>query len=113
MEFNKELIKNLEQNENVCGVINSKIYYTTEFKEKAILEYEAGKTARDIFIEAGFNIQEISTVSDYASRIISKWRKAKSTKNNIHYPKKKIKENKTNLQKMQSRLEYLEAENEF
>ena len=58
----------------------------------------------------GFNLSEISDVPDYASRILSKWRKKKD---NIHYPKKKKKESKTKYQKMAARLEYLEAENDF
>ena len=113
MKFSKEQIKKLEQNSNVEAVINDSIYYTSEFKRRAIEEYLSGKSAREIFIEAGFNLQEISTVTDYSSRMISKWRKANLIKTNIHYLKKKIKENKTNYQKMQARLEYLEAENKF
>ena len=68
----------------------------------------------DAFIDAGFNLSEISTKSDYASRIISKWRSARSkNKNNIHFPQKRIKEKQSAYQKMAARLEYLEAENEF
>jgi len=113
MKFTEEEIKKLEQNPNVLRVKNDRIYYTESFKEQAKQAYLLGKTAKQIFIEAGFNLQEISSVPDYASRIMAKWRKSKSIKNNIHYPKKNIKENKTNYQKMQARLEYLEAENEF
>ena len=113
MKFSQEQILKLEQNVNVKAIINDKIHYTMEFKKKAIEEYLTGKSAKQIFIEAGFNLQDISTVPDYASRIISKWRIANNVKNNIHYPKKKIKENKTIYQKMQAKLEYLEAENEF
>ena len=114
MQFNQEQIKKLEENPHVLQVLDDKIFYTSEFKTKAIQDYEQGKSARQIFIDAGFNLSEISTISDYASRIISKWRSAKNkNKNNIHYPKKKIKENKSAYQKMAARLEYLEAENEF
>ena len=114
MQFNQEQIKKLEENPHVLQVLDDKIFYTSEFKTKAIQDYEQGKSARKIFIDAGFNLSEISTISDYASRIISKWRSAKNkNKNNIHYPKKKIKENKSAYQKMAARLEYLEAENEF
>ena len=113
MKFSKEQIENLKQNVNVEAVVNDRIYYTYAFKKQAVNEYLSGKSAKQIFIDAEFNLQEISTVSDYASKIISKWRKTIDVKNNIHYPKKKIKENKTNYQKMQAKLEYLEAENEF
>ena len=114
MKFNEEQIKKLEENPNVLQVLDNKIFYTPEFKAKAIQDYEQGKSARQIFIDAGFNLSEISTISDYASRIISKWRSARSkNKNNIHSPKKKIKEKQSAYQKMAARLEYLEAENEF
>lgn len=113
MKFNKGQIKSLEQNLNVLAVLPNKILYTQEFKEKAMQEYALGKTARQIFIEAGFNLSEISHIPDYASRILSKWRKAKS-QNNIHFsPKEKRKEKQSDYQKMKARLEYLEAENEF
>lgn len=110
MRFTEKQLKKLKNNENVIDIVNERIYYTEEFKEKAIQEYKQGKTARQIFEEAGFNLSEISDVPDYASRILSKWRKKK---NNIHYPKMKVKETKTKYQKMAARLEYLEAENEF
>ncbi len=114
MKFNEEQIKELEKNPNVLQILDNKIFYTPDFKLKAIQEYEQGKSARQIFIDAGFNLSEISTISDYASRIISKWRSARSkNQNNIHSPKKKIKEKQSAYQKMAARLEYLEAENEF
>ena len=113
MKFNEEQIKKLEKNPNILRVLPDKILYTQEFKEKAMQEYALGKSARQIFIEAGFNLSELSQISDYASRILSKWRKAKQN-NNIHFsPKKKRKEKQTDYQKMKARLEYLEAENEF
>lgn len=113
MKFNEEQIKKLKQNPNVLTVLPDKIFYTQEFKEKAIQGYALGKSAKQIFIEAGFNLSELSQIPDYASKILSKWRKTKSP-NNIHFsPKKKRKEKQTDYQKMKARLEYLEAENEF
>ena len=114
MKFTNEERKELEQNPNVQYVTPRYIFYTNEFKEKAITEYLMGKSARKIFEDAGFNLQILSKDSDYASKTLGKWRNSScNNKNNIHYPKKKIKENKSNYQKMQARLEYLEAENEF
>lgn len=88
MRFTEKQLKKLRNNENVLEIVNERIYYADEFKEKALQEYKQGKTARQIFEEAGFNLSEISDVPDYASRILSKWRKKKD---NIHYPKKKKK----------------------
>ena len=112
MKFNEEQIKKLEQNLNVLLALPDKIFYTQEFKEKAMQEYELGKSARQIFIEAGFNLSELSKIPDYASRILSKWRKAKQN-NNIYFSPRKSKAKQTDYQKMKARLEYLEAENEF
>lgn len=110
MKFTEEQIKALESNENIACVLNNQLRYTQKFKNKAIEEYAQGKTANQIFEEAGFNLQMLSKQSDYASKILSKWRQAS---NNIHYPKKKIKEKQTAYQKLLARNEYLEAENEF
>ena len=87
--------------------------YTKEFKEKAISEYESGKSANQIFQEAGIDISILSKCYDYASKTISKWRNANKEKINIHYPKKKAKQKKSAYQKLLERNEYLEAENEF
>ena len=112
MRFTKEERKKIEQNPNVYCVTSNNVIYTIEFKEKAITEYLMGKSARQIFEEAEFDLSMLSKSSDYASKTLAKWRKT-NKKENIHYPKKQIKENKTDYQKMQAKLEYLEAENEF
>ena len=115
MKFNEEQIKKLKQNPNVLTVLPDKIFYTQEFKEKAIQGYALGKSAKQIFIEAGFNLLDISQISNYASRILSKWRTTKN-KNNIHYLKNTLKRKRkkqSDYQKMKARLEYLGAENEF
>ena len=111
MKISKEQREKLLQNLYVAGLSERQIYYTEEFKEKALTEYALGKPARQIFLEAGFELEKISEQNDYASKTISKWRQAKGK--NIHYPKKKIKEKQSAYQKMAARLEYLEAENEF
>ncbi len=111
MKFNNEQQKKLLQNPNVMAVSDKQVFYTKEFREKALTEYAMGKTARQIFEDAGFNLAELSGKNDYASKMLSKWRQAKG--NNIHYPKKIIKEKQSAYQKMAARLGYLEAENEF
>ena len=111
--FTKEERELLEKNPNVKSVTINQIYYTEEFKDKAIKEYLEGKSANQIFREAGINIEEISVQSSYASSILSKWRKRKEYSSSVHYQKKQIKENKTAYQKLLQRNEYLEAENEF
>lgn len=111
-KFTKEEKALLEKNPNIQAVLSNQVLYTTEFKEKAIAEYESGKSANQIFQEAGIDTSILSKQYDYASKTISKWRLSNRKKINIHYPKKK-KEKKSAYQKLLERNEYLEAENEF
>ena len=111
-KFTKEEKELLESNPNIQAVLSNQVLYTKEFKENAIIEYESGKSANQIFQEAGIDTSILSKQYDYASKTISKWRLANREKINIHYPKKK-KRKKSAYQKLLERNEYLEAENEF
>lgn len=112
-KFTKEEKELLEQNPNIQAVLSNQVLYTKEFKEKAVIEYESGKSANQIFQEAEIDTSIISRQYDYASKTISKWRATNREKINIHYPKKKCKQKKSAYQKLIERNEYLEAENEF
>ena len=112
-KFTQEEKKILESNPNIQAVLTNQVLYTKEFREKAVLEYEGGKSANQIFQEAGIDTSIISKRYDYASKIVSKWRSSNREKINIHYPKKKTKTKKSAYQKLLERNEYLEAENEF
>ena len=112
-KFTKEEKELLEQNPNIRAVLSNQVLYTKEFKEKAVVEYESGKYANQIFQEAGINTEILSKQYDYASKTISKWRAANREKINIHYPQKKSKQKKSAYQRLLERNEYLEAENEF
>lgn len=112
-KFTKEEKELLELNPNIQAVLSNQVLYAKEFKEKALVEYESGKSANQIFQEAGIDTSILSHRNDYASKTISKWRNANKEKTNIHSPKKKIKQKKSAYQKLLERNEYLEAENEF
>jgi len=113
-KFTKEEKELLEKNPNIQAVLSNQVLYTKDFKEKAVKEYENGKTANQIFQEAGINTSILSKQYDYASKTISKWRNANREKINIHNPKKKTNTKKDSAyQKLLKRNEYLEAENEF
>ena len=77
--------------------------YTKDFKEKAVIEYESGKSANQIFQKAEIDILILSKRYDYASKIISKCRAANRKKINIHYPKRKCKQKKSANQKLLER----------
>lgn len=112
-KFTKEEKILLENNPNIQAVLSNQVLYTKEFKEKAINEYENGKSATQIFIDAGIDTSILSKKPDYASKTISKWRKATRKNENIHYSKTKTKTKELSYQKLLKRNEYLEAENEF
>lgn len=112
-KFTKEEKLILESNPNIQAVLSNQVVYTKGFKEQAIKEYESGKSANQIFEEAGINTSILSDHPDYASKTLSKWRNANRKKINIHYPQKNIKNKDSTYKKLLKRNEYLEAENEF
>lgn len=112
-KFTKEEKELLESNPNIQAVLSNQVLYTKEFKDNAVIEYESGKTANQIFQEAGINTTILSKQYDYASKTISKWRNANKERINIHNPKKKTNKKDSAYQKLLKRNEYLEAENEF
>lgn len=112
-KFTKEEKELLEQNPNIQAVLSNQVLYTKEFKEHAVAEYKNGKSANQIFKEAGIDTSILSKKYDYASKTLSKWKNANKEKTNIHCPKKKSKQKKSAYQKLLERNEYLEAENEF
>lgn len=57
--FSEEDIKELSKNKYVKKVSQKGITYTNEFKLHFIAEYETGKTSRQIFEEAGFDVDII------------------------------------------------------
>lgn len=86
VRFNKEQIEQLEQNPNVLQVLSDRIIYMPKFREKAMQEYEQGKTAKQIFIDAGFNISELSSNNkNYVTKTLSEWiSRARAKGNNRH-----------------------------
>ena len=55
-KFTKEEKELLEQNPNIQAVLSNQVLYTKDFKEKAVIEYESGKSANQIFQEAEIDI---------------------------------------------------------
>ena len=55
-KFTKEEKELLEQNPNIQAVLSNQVLSTKDFKEKAVIEYESGKSANPIFQEAEIDI---------------------------------------------------------
>ncbi len=113
MKFSNEQKEILEQNPNVSRVTQNNVIYAESFKQQALQEYNSGKSANQIFKEAGFDISIISEQRDYAAKTLSKWRNSKTFNKGIHYPQKQRKKKRDAYQKLLEKNEYLEAENEF
>lgn len=74
VQFTDEDILNLSKNIYVKNISNKSITYTNEFKIHFIAEYNNGKTPRQIFNDAGFNIDIIGTKPIECASC--RWRKA-------------------------------------
>lgn len=72
--FSEKEINELSKNKYVKRVSQKGITYTNEFKLHFIAEYEMGKTPRQIFQDAGFDIQVIGIKRIECAR--DRWRKA-------------------------------------
>lgn len=57
--FTIEQMRKLERNPNVQHVTESAITYTSEFKRAALRAYKEGQTPSEIFIRAGFDLDDI------------------------------------------------------
>ena len=55
----KEFVKKLNENPNVESATEWTVSFTAEFKQKAYDEYYRGKSMREIFIEAGFDVDQL------------------------------------------------------
>jgi hypothetical protein len=59
------------RNQNVEKVTGSNLKFKEEFKLGAIRQYKSGKTAKEIFIEAGLDLKDFG--KDYAKKSIARW----------------------------------------
>ena len=113
--------KLLEKNRYVKAVSDKAITYTDEFKQLFIRENEAGKLPRQIFEEAGFDIEMIGMTR--VQKAGNRWRTAYKTQgitgleDSRKYSSGRPLERELSLEEKYARLEVkarlLEAENEL
>lgn len=103
-EFTEEERKMLSNNPCVYSVGKVSVFYTDEFKQKALKEYLNGKSAKQIFIDAGIDLDVIGERN--AVYNLGEWRK------NAKIAPKRM-ERYRNLKDAYDKIAYLEAENEF
>ena len=111
--FTKEEREELENNPNILKVLNSNVEYTEEFKQKVLSEHkELGKTAKQIFSEAG--IPDWFNCGKYASKCLNRWeyqqrhRKTRRSKVEGNKPLQEM-----SNQELIKEIQLLRLENEF
>lgn len=72
--FTKQEQEILKKHPYVKSVSKKAITYTDEFKAKAVKEYEEGKFSRQIFEDAGFDIEIVGI--ERAKSALKRWRTA-------------------------------------
>lgn len=121
IQFTYDDILELSKNIYIKNISNKSITYTNEFKIHFIAEYNNGKTPREIFIEAGFNIDIIGIKRIECAS--SRWRKSyekdgilgldDSRFNNSGRPRVRELTTKEIIARKDAEIEYLKAELEL
>ncbi len=110
--LNKEEQAKILANSNVKYCSDKSITFTTVFKKKAVMQYNEGLTATDIFKQAGFNLKLIG--KDVPKECLRRWRKILKQKGikglSESRGRKKGGRQKTAKLSEAERLKYLEAE---
>ena len=73
-DFTEKQLQDLQDNPNVLEATSKRIVYTVEFKKKFIEEYREGKGPREIFLEAGFDVDALGYKR--IERASDRWRTA-------------------------------------
>lgn len=119
--YSPEQLRSLRSNPNVAKCSNKSITYSKDFKIKTVKAYyNTGQSPNDIFLEAGFDLGVIgrsrpkSCLRDWKSIYKAKGETGLNTesrgKNGGRKPK--TKESK-DIEYLQTKIAYLEAENNF
>jgi hypothetical protein len=121
--YTQKQIKKLLQNKNVLKCSESSITYCRKFKLKAVKQYfDEGYSPKMIFDEAGFDANIIT--KDKAKDCLKRWKKIYKNKgennllnenrgNNGGRDKKSFKNDKEKIEYLETKIAYLDAENDF
>src|SRR3989344_3864022 len=107
--FNEEQIEEISKNKNVARCSDKSVTYHKDFKIGAIKKYYQGMSAKEIFKEAGFDVNILG--KDAPRYRVRDWRKTFKTKGTRGLSieardKEKIKD-------LELQISYLKAENDF
>ena len=119
--FTKEEVEALLQNRNVERCSEKSITYNKDFKLAAVKQYhEQGMTSREIFKQAGFNIDTIGR--HQPKECLQRWKKSfqkkgleglEDTRGRLGRPKKEERNEAETIKWLEADVAYLKAENDF
>lgn len=117
--FTEEQVDKLSKNPNVERISIKGITYKESFKEHFIEEYRKGKTTREIFIEAGFDLETLGT--DRVDSSGKRWRAQSkrleglkdTRKDGLGRPRTKDLTKDEIIERQKAQIEYLKQERDF
>jgi hypothetical protein len=117
--FTDEQVEKLSKNPNVKNISNKSITYQESFKEHYIEAYKKGKTAREIFNEAGFDLEILGT--DRVDSSGKRWRAQSkrleglrdTRKGGSGRPRTKDLTKDEMIERQKAEIEYLKQERDF
>ena len=122
--FTPEQVKELENNKNVIKCSSKSISYSNQFKLAAVKKYyQEGGSPSMIFREAGFSSNYLSNIK--AKACLGRWRRKYNSEGKDSLLKDgrggpgrrtaqvKYKDNDEKIEYLETKIAYLEAENDF
>ena len=104
----------LLKNKHIVRVLNSNIEFTAAYRDYALRQHEAGRSAREIFRVAG--VPDWLNKDSYALSTLRRWRKQKehpATRQRGHRTGRKKSLDEMSVKELKARIAYLEVETEF
>jgi transposase len=118
--YTKEQLEVLRANKNVAKCSSKSITYSREFKVRAVKAYyQEGQSPNAIFLTAGFDLNVIGRkkpkdcLKDWRNTYKSKGEDGLLTENRGRSRWKKPRGDDTDVEYLQTKIAYLEAENNF
>ena len=116
----RETVKKLNENPNVRKATEWTVSFTPEFKQQAYDEYYAGKSMRQIFAEAGLDVEQLGEkrLQNFRNKLVEKAAKengfvdGRST-NSHKAPQSTEAQMAKRIRELEHRNAYLEQENDF
>lgn len=116
----KEYVEKLKKHPYVAKATEWTVSFTPEFKKMAYEEYYKGKSMREIFVEAGFDVKILGDkrLQNFRGKLFEKAERESGfedcRKNNCHREAKSTEAQMAKrIRELEHRVTYLEQENDF